>query len=216
MTLLFFRYMKKSLNVNFPTESTIKSWVSKYPCLPGIQRVALEEIQRRIAKEPDTFTEASLAIDGMKLKIATEFLPAQDYIIGMSDLGGISTLEMNEEASEAIVVMLVGLRGHWKLPVAFIFVNRTSGDLIKDLVQRSLEETHRVGVRIRSCTFDGTAHNLAGLDKMGAVLQNSETLKPYFQHPSDENLSVLAYPDPPHMIKLGKKEFSFFIQMKLI
>ena len=117
---------------------------------------------------------------------------------------------MKEEASETIVAMLVGLRGHWKLPVAFIFVNQTSGDLIKDLVQKCLEETHKVGVRIWSCTLDGTAHNLARLDKMGAILQNSETWKPYFQHLSDENLSVLAYPFTPHMIKLDKKEFSFF------
>ena len=118
--------------------------------------------------------------------------------------GGTFPLKFNEEASEAIVCMLVGLRGHWKLPIAYILVNCTSGDLIKALIKRCLEETHKVGMKIRSCVMDGTAHNLAGLDKMGASTQKLETLQPLFKHPSDSGLEVLAYPDPPHTMKLSK------------
>ena len=61
-------------------------------------------------------------------------------------------------------------------------------------IRESIIRCHNAGLRIRSVTVDGTAHNISGLELLGVVLTTDsiEKLKSYFPHP-DQNIAAFMY-----------------------
>ena len=122
-------------------------------------------------------------------------------------------LQVKEEAAtEVIVAMVVGLRGHWKLPIAYFLVRRTPGILIQSIIKESLIRTYKRGLTVFAVTVDGTKHNLTGLDLLKANMQPHalSELRPFFDHPSNGSLKVGCILDPPHMIKLVRNLLAKF------
>jgi len=57
---------------------------------------------------------------------------------GSVDLG--NNEDTDDEAKEVLVFMLVGLQGHWKVPVAYFFTKTLTALTQKELVVHVLEE----------------------------------------------------------------------------
>ena len=68
---------------------------------------------------------SNLVVDGMSIQEHLEFDNSIRSTIRYVDLGCFGQ-ESEEVAKEALVVMLVGLRGHWKIPVAYYLVKGVS------------------------------------------------------------------------------------------
>jgi len=74
---------------------------------------------------------------------------------GFVDLG--NNEEIDDEAKEVLVFMLVGLQGHWKVPVAYFFTNNLTASTQKQLVVYVLEELEGTGFRVTALTMDADA-----------------------------------------------------------
>jgi hypothetical protein len=188
-----------------PSVSTLRSWTSNVKALPGFTREALTFLKAQCDADNNNFKVASLIIDSMSIKEHVEYDSSLNKTIGYVDLGCFSAEDTEELAKEALVVMLVGLRGHWKLPVAYYFVCGVTASLQAGIIREIIVQCHSFGLRIVSVTCDGTNHNLKTVNILGATLlsaHNEPTMQPFFPHPSDAKLSVGVFLDPCHMFKL--------------
>ena len=117
------------------------------------------------------------------------------------DVGSLSSEDSEEVAKEALVVLLVGLRGHRKIPVAYYLVSGITASLQAGIIRATITQCQAFNLHILSLTCDGTEHNIKTMKLLGADFQK-EQLQPFFENPADAGTAVYVFIDPPHMIKL--------------
>ena len=102
-------------------------------------------------------------------------------------------------ATNALVFLVVSVKESWKLAVSYFLVNKLTGPEKGNLVKICFQMLYQVGVHIVAITFDGDPANFKMCESSGADLDPKKT---HFSHPSNENITIYAYPDPCHMVKL--------------
>ena len=77
----------------------------------------LQALKEKVIKDPSTFTDVALMLDAMSIRKQIIYDSREKKMTGFVDLGDNS--ENEDEASEALVFMVVGFKGHWKAPIAY-------------------------------------------------------------------------------------------------
>lgn len=78
-------------------------------------------------EDPTAYQNCVLMLDAMALKQHVDYNNHTGKTVGFVNLGDGS--DTTDEAKEALVFLVVGLRGHWKMPVAFFFTRTLTGFL---------------------------------------------------------------------------------------
>ena len=78
------------------------------------------------------FENATIVVDAMSIKEYLQYDPKIKRTFGYVDHGANATATgSNVIATDALVVMLVSMKGRWKLPLAYLyFANQINGYLI--------------------------------------------------------------------------------------
>lgn len=177
-------------------------WLQTVDASPGLNTALLDMLQRQKLKDPDRFGQVCLMLDGMSIRKQVQYEAHTQTMRGFVDLGmGIDESSM---AREALVFMVVGLKGHWKLPIAFYFINTISPATQKILLLHALEALHERGIKVVCITMDGHISNMSMCTMLGCQLRvNQQPLKTSFTHPSSgENVYLIM--DPCHVLKLTR------------
>ncbi len=158
--------------------------------------------------------DCALIIDAMSIRKQTVYDPKVDTYAGFSDYGGALQEPCEQLASEALVFLLVRLRGHWKCPIPYFLTDKLSSNVQTQLVKIALLKTNKIGLRVWSVTCEGASTNLDMFKKLGCKFGkdfNSTASK--FKHPSTQQ-DGFAILDPCHMLKLARNSLgdlsSFF------
>jgi len=111
-----------------PHSQTVRRWFSKVNFSPGVNKSVLINVKNIIESErlKNKELQFGMQVDEMSLKKQVEFKNGQCY--GLVDIGGTNDTGKSEEASYALVFMLVCLNGHFKTPIAYYFVKSLSGE----------------------------------------------------------------------------------------
>lgn len=107
--------------------------------------------------------------------------------------------ESSTEAKEALVVMLVGLKGRWKMPIAFYFTNGLTAEVQAELIRHCLDTLNTRGFQVNAMTMDGHATNIAMCKLLGSHMTLDGAFCPYVQH---EKYRTFIFLDACHMVKL--------------
>ena len=94
----------------------------------------------------------------------------EDRYVGFVDYGGAIPEPCDQLASEALVFLLVGLRRHWKCPLAYFLTDKSSSDVQARLVSIALAKAAEAGFSVRCVTCDGASANLSTSEKLGRRL----------------------------------------------
>ena len=167
-----------------PSKTTIRELLSNAVCLPGFQEEAFTDLKNRSSQK--AYQDVTLSYDAMSLKKLASFDRKLGQCIGYVDYGGgCSDGQSDVLADEALVVMAVGLRNHWKVPLAYFNISGLKGDILAGIIKESLVKCHESGVTVRATVMDGTIHNINGYDSLGCKMQPRETddMITYFPHP---------------------------------
>lgn len=124
-------------------------------------------------------------------------------MIGFVDLGqGNNDGQCQEEAKEALVFLVVGVRSPWKIPLAYFLIKGMSGQGQKQLLLHALELLHNINIRVTSVTMDGHATNVSMCKLLGCsfVPQN---IKSWFTDPASGR-DIVVFFDACHMLKLAR------------
>lgn len=128
----------------------------------------------------------------MSLKKHVQYDKSTGKIFGYIDKGLQYAQPSEEEATSALVLMAVGLKGYWKLPLGYFLVDGVFWDYLASVTKECIIMLYRKGIIVTSITCDGTQHNWTALGILGANLSISNGA-PYFQHPSDVNLQISVF-----------------------
>lgn len=163
---------------------------------PGLCQSMISTLGKKVQENPAVYGHVALMIDAMAIRKKISRDSKSQSLTGFVDLGDGS--ESDIPAKEALVIMVVGLQGHWKAPIAYYFTNVLTAAVQAQLIQHALEALSEEGIRVWSLTMDGHSTNLAMCRELGCALQDA---KPYFPHPqTEENVYIIF--DTCHMLKL--------------
>ena len=111
------------------------------------------------------------------------------FKVGFVDLGAGSLDNDVAEAIEVIVIMAVGLQGHWKIPVGYFLINGISAEVQSQLVLSVISSLHDAKVNVLALVMDGHAINQKMVNLLGCKIM-SGTINSSFPHPSDSSQNV--------------------------
>lgn len=180
---------------------------------PGFQLKILQTLNELDEKEKD----CCLILDAMAIKQQITWSGEKHKYIGFCDYGNAVSIENDDvEAREALVFLLVSLKGAWKWPIAYFLVNKTSSTMLCQLIKNALILCCKYNLRVHSLTFDGDTCNCSAINKLGAEIfaEDYRQIKNSFPCPSNENKNVKIILDPCHMVKLARNALADYKEFK--
>ena len=193
-------FVRESFNKCLPHSKTLANWYKSVDGNPGFNDEIFKALEKMVENRGGKQLLCSMMMDEVAIRRQVEW-DGKQYT-GYVDMGvGVEDSSSMPVAKEALVMMIVGINEHWKVPVAYFLIDGLNGSERANVVKLALGKLHNVGVRVVSLTFDGCAANIAMASKLGANLEPNK-LQTSFEHPSDYTQSVYLLLDPCHMLKL--------------
>lgn len=189
-----------------PNGRTIRKWLCRLNCEPGLLHEVLEYLKIEVPKNRH-LKMCALIMDGMSIRKQVIWDDSQGKFTGNVDYGGLIDVDFEMAASEALFFQIVSYTTNFKCPIAYFLINKTDANIQAQLIKTILRSLHECGVVIKSITADGARTNIATFKNLGCDL-NPEDLKPFFVHPCDPNINIYCILDPCHMAKLGRNAFA--------
>lgn len=196
-----YNYVRAKFNKTLPHPRTISKWYQSVDAAPGFLKESFNILKNK-AQELQKKNQkliCGLQMDEISIKRFVEWNGKK--MTGYVDLGTNLDGDDLPEAKEALVFLLVGVNAHWKLPVAYFFLNGISANEKANVIVQLLEYLYDTGAIIKSLTFDGTATNFKAASDLGADFSDPKHLKTNFKHPITKE-DVHIFLDPCHMLKL--------------
>ena len=181
-----------------PDPSSIRNWLSSIDGKPGF----MTDIIKAFGTLPHEYRDCSLVIDSMSLRKQTLYDDVDGKYVGFCDFGGLIAEDPDTVASEALVFILVPLRGSTKYIVGYFLVDKVNARIQTELVKTALQLTANHGIRVRNITCDGAAANISMFTMLGCDM-NPVHPTTSFKHPHFEH-QVHATLDICHMLKLAR------------
>ncbi|XP_066892062.1 DNA transposase THAP9 isoform X4 [Kogia breviceps] len=207
-------YVRKILKL--PHSSILRTWLSKCKPGPGFSSNVFSFLQQKVENGDQLYQYCSLIIKGISLKQQLQWDPSSHHLLGFMDFG-LGKLDADETplASETILLMAVGISGHWRTPLGYFFVNRASGYLQAQLLRLTIGKLSDIGVTVLAVTSDATAHSVQMAKALGIHL-DGDNMKCTFQHPSSSSQQIAYFFDSCHLLRLIRNAFQNFQSIQFI
>jgi len=204
-----YEYVRKTFSSVLPHISTIRKWFSNIDGSPGFSAASFQLLEQKVSEGKKNGKPVFLALmlDEMSLRKQIEYDSKTSSFNGYVDIGEGVTEEDPKPATEALVIMVVGINWHFKIPIGYFFIAGLSGSERANLVNISLQKIFETGAITVCLTTDGPSAHLSMMRELGAIL-NPENMKPFFPHPSDPSLRVNVLLDLAHMLKLVRNSLA--------
>ncbi|XP_054544135.1 DNA transposase THAP9 isoform X1 [Talpa occidentalis] len=213
-------YVRKILKL--PHSSILRTflffprWLSKCKPSPGFNSNVFSFLQQRVENGDQQYQYCSLIIKGVSLKQQLQWDPSSHHLQGFMDFG-LGKLDADEMplASETILLMAVGISGHWRTPLGYFFVNRESGYLQAQLLRLTIGKLSDIGITVLAVTSDATAHSVQMAKALGIHI-DGDNMKYTFQHPSSSSQQIAYFFDSCHLLRLIRNAFQDFQSIQFI
>ena len=187
-----------------PHAKSIANWTSSVDCEAGFFIDVFRELKQKVISK-SIKPECALFCDGMKIRSSVIYNKNTGSFEGFVNFGkDIVISEDDVIATEALVFMLVGLRGSWKYPIGYVLIASIDANNLHCLLSRALELSAQHNLSVHSITLDGPSYNLAAMRLFGCNLGNeSSSINGKFKI-SEYQHDLYFFPDPCHMVKLAR------------
>lgn len=189
-----------------PAQRTLQRWLRCVDGSPGITQLALDTLSEKVKEYKDINKKLHLCIIHDEMSIKKQVL-WNDETKSFDGFRTSKNQNSNDEklpvAKDALVYMVTG--PDFRIAVAyFLLAGLDSVDraALTGEVIRNIEAT---GAIVMSLTGDGLKANIASYHILGA---DFKVEKPFFLSPTDANRKIYFIFDPPHMLKLVRKDFA--------
>lgn len=106
-------------------------------------------------------------LDGMHIKKHISVEPSTNELFGFVDVGNGPE---KEEATQVLVFMVVSLKLHGRIPIAYYLINGITAEDQAELVRGAVTSLHSVGCNVRVLTMDGAFTNQSMAEELGCKL----------------------------------------------
>ena len=147
--------------LSLPCPSSLANWTSSVNCEPGFFLDVFTFLQER-AKDDLSYRDCALICDGMYIKAGVVYNQSDGCYDGFVNFGtDISATDPDVIATEVLVFMLVGLQGHWKVPIGYVLINSITATTLYCLISKALSLASCHGLNSISC--DGYPSNITSM-----------------------------------------------------
>ena len=141
----------------------------------------------------------SLVIDSMAIRKMSVYDSSSGEFRGICDYGQLIAESPEAPATEALVFLLVPLRGSHQYPVGYFYVDKVNSNVQTQLVT--------------NITFDGASSNITMANKLGVDVM-SLPANTSFTHPCLPEVDVHISLNACHMLKLARNALAEFQAFK--
>lgn len=204
-----YQYIRRTFGKHLPHPSTLRKWYKTIDGNPGISVEALtilKSMSDDMMKQDKTLYVGLMA-DEMAIRKQLIWNETKKQFIGYVDYGlNTEYNDSTEEASDALVFMVVPINSKGKLPISYYFTNTFSGEEKAEIVKNLLRVIDETGADVLSFTFDGASSNISMAENLGATLQFNN-LSPFFVNPYTLR-NIYIFLDACHMMKLIRNNWA--------
>ena len=161
-----------------PHPSSIRSWAASVDCEPGFLCDVINLIGN-MATNNTTVSDVVLIVDAMAIHKGTWWDPRKRCFVGNVDYGTAIPEASDDLATEVLVFLICGVKGHWKHPVGYFLQNKISADVQAQLIKDCIGLLHTSGLRVVALVFDGTFGNQSTAVQLGCDMDVSN-IQSYF------------------------------------
>ena len=173
-----YQFIRQKKLLPMPSLSTLKIWVKKLNCQPGMQVDVLKIMKSKIEAETSPLAKlAALSFDEMEVAKCYDYDQETDQVFG--------------PFKKLQLAMIRGICHNWKQPIFYEFDSQMKADLLFRIIISV--ESH--GIQVWTIVFD--LGNVGLLNELGVTPE-----RPFFINPFDPTRPIFVNPDAPHMLKL--------------
>jgi len=197
---------------SLPAQSSISNWTNSVDCQPGFFKDVFQYLQEK-SEIDKNYKDCALVFDAIHLKSGLVYEHSRGTYEGFVNFGqDIVGFDEDQIATEAMVFMLVGLRGNWKCPIGYVLENGLNATNLNTLTRSAIELSFQHGLVVQSVTCDGTSSNLDCMRKFGCQIgASADDLNGEFEL---DGHSMFFVPDACHMLKLARNALADVKQFK--
>jgi len=191
---------------SLPAPASISNWTNSVDCSPGFFTDVFDYLSKKSTLDP-SYKDCALIFDAIHLKSGLVYEHNRGTYDGFVDFGkDIVGFDEDKVATEAMVFMLVGLKGSWKCPIGYVLENGLDATNLHSLTRNALQLAFDHNLTVHTVTCDGTHANLECMRKFGCKIgDNLDNLDGKFNF---NGHTVYFTPDGCHMLKLARNAFA--------
>ena len=119
-----YEFVRSKFSKALPHVATVRKWFSNIKGEPGFQDLAFDllakKVQEGLKQNKELFV--ALMLDEMSVKKQIDYDTRDSSQKGYVDLGTGENDDSAKEATQALIIMAVGVNQHFKIPIAYFFV----------------------------------------------------------------------------------------------
>uniref|UniRef100_A0A663DKZ1 THAP domain containing 9 n=2 Tax=Aquila chrysaetos chrysaetos TaxID=223781 RepID=A0A663DKZ1_AQUCH len=201
-------YLRKIFPLPHPYSLT--NWLSNNEAAAGFSNDIFLRLQEKVERGEQAYCCCALMVQDMSLQKQQEWDPQTQRLTGFVDLGaGILDADEAPLASEAIILMAVGISSPWTAPLGYFFVNNTTGHLIAQLLRQTINKLNNIGITVLAVTSGATAHGAETARALGIRI-DPDSIQCTFQHPPGSAHSITYFFDICHVLQLIRNALQCF------
>ncbi|NWX45392.1 THAP9 transposase, partial [Steatornis caripensis] len=195
---------------SFIHSECISSWLSNNEAAAGFSNDIFLRLQEKVERGEQAYCYCALMVQDMSLQRQQEWDPQTQRLTGFVDLGaGVLDADEAPLASEAIILMAVGISSPWTAPLGYFFVNSTTGHLLAQLLRQTISKLNNIGITVLAVTSGATARGAETARALGIGL-DPERIQCAFQHPPRSAYSITYFFDTCHALQLIRNALQCF------
>ncbi|NXT43859.1 THAP9 transposase, partial [Pelecanoides urinatrix] len=185
-------------------------WLSSNEAAAGFSNNIFLRLQEKVERGEQAYRYCALMVQDMPLQKQQEWDPQTQRLIGFVDLGaGVLDADEAPLASEAIILMAVGISSPWTAPLGYFFVNSTTGHLLAQLLRQTINKLNNIGITVLAVTSGTTARGADTARALGIRI-DPERIQCTFQHPPGSAHSITYFFDICHALQLIRNALQCF------
>ncbi|NXC76622.1 THAP9 transposase, partial [Anhinga anhinga] len=188
----------------------VSSWLSNNEAAAGFSNDIFLRLQEKVERGEQAYCYCALMVQDMSLQKQQEWDPQTQRLTGFVDLGaGVLDADEAPLASEAIILMAVGISSPWRAPLGYFFVNSTTGHLLAQLLRQTINKLNNIGITVLAVTSGATACGAETARALG-IRTDPERIQCTFQHPPGSAHSITYFFDICHVLQLIRNALQCF------
>ncbi|NWR60116.1 THAP9 transposase, partial [Bucorvus abyssinicus] len=186
------------------------SWLSNDEAAAGFSNNIFLRLQEKVERGEQAYRYCTLIVQDMSLQKQQEWDPQTQRLTGFVDLGaGVIDADEAPLASEAIIVMAVGISSPWTAPLGYFFVNSMTGYLLAQLLRQTINKLNDIGITVLAVTSGATACGAETARALGIRI-DPERIQCTFRHPPGSARSITYFFDICHALQLIRNALQCF------
>ncbi|NXW74520.1 THAP9 transposase, partial [Hirundo rustica] len=189
-----YEYLRKILPLPHPYSLTKQVFIYSFTAA-GFSSDIFLRLQEKVERGDQAYRYCAVLVQDVSLQKQQEWDPQTKQLTGFVDLGaGILDADEAPLASEAIILMAVGISSPWTAPLGYFLVNSTSGHFLAQLLRQAINKLNNIGIVVLAVTSDACARGAETARALGIRI-DPRRIQCTFQHPPGSAHSVAYFFD---------------------